>query len=567
MKRLFSLFFAVLVTVAINAQQQAVQFQGGSINKQQLAKEIDNYINQVQSTWQLPGLAAAFYFDGEIILSKGYGIKEQKTADGVGYKGSREDDKKIASGGFRGVLNEKGALIDNNTIFQIGSVSKSFTATVMASLVDEGRVKWNDTVKNILPDFKMYDPWVTENMQVKDIMTHHSGLAEQAGTYIPNLGYSREDVYKMLALMKPVYSFRGDYQYNNITFIIAEKIIEKLTGKSWEENVCERIFKPLGMNSSSLNAEGYATSVNVATPHDYSYTALPGKSKEAGIVTLPLYGDEQALFWLTGVGPAGSVNSSVNDMIKYAQMHMNNGFIIKRNGVTGENDTVRIISEKAAKYLHKGQTITSQSDNRTTLYGHCWFVEQNNRYRLYFHTGTTWGMTALCFYVPELKLCGTVLVNSEAGSSPRYAIMRRLIDLATGVPADKYTELYKDYNKEYFQEWLSDSKKSWEKKQQSKVEKPAKAPDYSSLTGSYIKDDLFGPAEIVVEKGKLYITVGGQSFKNELVHIDGNKFEFRSDGHGFPVIFNFETKDKRASGFSIEFGYGEEKDFGGWVRK
>src|SRR5574344_489383 len=420
----------------------------------------------------------------------------------------------------------------------------------MASLVDEGRVKWSDTVKNILPDFKMYDPWVTENMQVKDIMTHHSGLAEQAGTYIPNLGYSREDVYKMLALMKPVYSFRGDYQYNNITFIIAEKII-----------------KPLGMNSSSLKAEGYATSVNVATPHDYSYTALPDKSKEAGIVTLPLYGDEQALFWLTGVGPAGSVNSSVNDMIKYAQMHMNNGFIIKRNGVTGENDTVRIISEKAAKYLHKGQTITSQSDNRTTLYGHCWFVEQNNRYRLYFHTGTTWGMTALCFYVPELKLCGTVLVNSEAGSSPRYAIMRRLIDLATGVPADKYTELYKDYNKEYFQEWLSDSKKSWEKKQQSKVEKPAKAPDYSSLTGSYIKDDLFGPAEIVVEKGKLYITVGGQSFKNELVHIDGNKFEFRSDGHGFPVIFNFETKDKRASGFSIEFGYGEEKDFGGWVRK
>lgn len=526
-----------------------------------ISEQIDNYINQVRQTWQLPGLAVAFYVDGNIILSKGYGVKELKTPDGIGYKGSLEKSTKITTGGVRGVVNEKGALIDENTVFQIGSVSKSFTAAVMATLVDEGKLKWEDTVKNILPDFRMYDQWVTDNMQIKDIMTHHTGLAEQAGTYFPNLGYSRDDIYKMIALMKPVYSFRGDYQYNNITFVIAQKIIEKITGKSWEENVKERIFNPLGMNSSSMNAQGFANSVNVATPHDYSYN---GK-----ITTLPLYGDEQALFWLTGVGPAGSVNSSVNDMIKYARMQMNNGYIVNKEEQTGKNDTIRVISEKNARYLHKGQTITSQNDNRTTLYGHCWFVEQNNRYRLYFHTGTTWGMTALCFYVPELKASGVILVNSESGSSPRYAIMRRFIDLVMGAPADIYSGEYKDYNKEYFEEWLTNAKSEWEKDQKTKQSAPAvaKAPDLSTLTGSYVKDELFGSAKVTMEKDGLYITIGKQGFKNKLSHVDGNKFEFRSDGHGFPIIFNFETKDKRASGFTIKFGYGEEKDFGGWVRE
>lgn len=552
MKRFSILIVASLIaTTFISAQ---------NINKQQLAKDIDKYIMQVQQTWQLPGLAAAFYVDGDIILSKGYGVKEQRPSDGIGFKGSRADDRKIASGGYQGVVNSPDAMIGSNTVFQIGSISKSFTASVMATLVDEGKVKWDDTVKNILPDFEMYDEWVTQNMQVKDIMTHHSGLAEQAGTYFPNLGYTRDDIYKMIARMKPVYSFRGDYQYNNITFIIAQKIIEKVTGKSWEENVHERIFKPLGMDESSLNAKGFATSKDVATPHDYSYL---GK-----IVTLPLYSDEQALYWLTGVGPAGSVNSSVNDMIKYAQMHMNNGFIIKINPATGNTDTVRIMSEKAAKYLHKGQTITSQNDNRTTLYGHCWFVEQNNRFRLYFHTGTTWGMTALCFYVPEFKLCGTILVNSEAGSSPRYAIMRRYIDLVLGASSDSYDNINKDYNTEYFDEWLTEAKKDWDKSETERAKEIiAPAPELKSLIGDYVKDELFGPAKITKENGEFYIAIGKNNFKNKLTHVNGNEFVFRSDGHGFPIIFSFDKSGKKATGFIVKLGYEEEKDFGGWTKK
>lgn len=534
--------------------------------REEVAKEIDSYVQQVISTWKIPGMAVAFSWGNEPLLVKGYGVKEQRPADGIGFRGISANDRRVASGGVPGVVNTPGEPIDENTVFQIGSVSKSFTATIMGQLVDEGLVKWTDTVKNILPDFKYYDPWVTDHMQVMDIMTHRTGIGGQVGTYFPNLGYDREDCYRMLALYKPAYTFRGAYQYNNSTFLIAEKIIEKVTGKSWEENLQERVFNKAGMKSSSANADGYAASKNVATPHDYRYTTVelakaqfpelvdvPADTK-GEIVTLPLYGDEQALYWLTGVGPAGSINSTVVDMLRYAQMHMNNGYIVDNA------DTTRVMSEKAMRKLHEGVTITSQNDNRTTLYAHCWFVEQNNKYRLYFHTGTTWGMTAICFFVPEVKLSGVILSNCEMGSNPRYAVMYKLVDLVIGLQG-------KDYNKEYFESYITSNEKSWAKERAAQKEiLPAPAPD-KAIVGEYAKDELFGDAKITKENGELYISLGKQGYKNKLVHINGATWHFRSDGYAFPVTFTFDEENKKATGFVVGFPNGEENSIGGWKRK
>lgn len=534
--------------------------------REEVAKEIDSYVQQVISTWKIPGMAVAFSWGNEPLLVKGYGVKEQRPADGIGFRGISANDRRVASGGVPGVVNTPGEPIDENTVFQIGSVSKSFTATIMGQLVDEGLVKWTDTVKNILPDFKYYDPWVTDHMQVMDIMTHRTGIGGQVGTYFPNLGYDREDCYRMLALYKPAYTFRGAYQYNNSTFLIAEKIIEKVTGKSWEENLQERVFNKAGMKSSSANADGYAASKNVATPHDYRYTTVelakaqfpelvdvPADTK-GEIVTLPLYGDEQALYWLTGVGPAGSINSTVVDMLRYAQMHMNNGYIVDNA------DTTRVMSEKAMRKLHEGVTITSQNDNRTTLYAHCWFVEQNNKYRLYFHTGTTWGMTAICFFVPEVKLSGVILSNCEMGSNPRYAVMYKLVDLVMGLQG-------KDYNKEYFESYITSNEKSWAKERAAQKEiLPAPAPD-KAIVGEYAKDELFGDAKITKEHGELYISLGKQGYKNKLVHINGATWHFRSDGYAFPVTFTFDEENKKATGFVVGFPNGEENSIGGWKRK
>ena len=558
MKKFFSLLMAaLLVGNATFAQKPA---------REDVAKEIDSYIQEVVATWKLPGMAAAFSWENEPLFAKGYGVKEIRPADGIGFRGIPASDRSVASGGVVGVVNTPGEPIDINTVFQIGSVSKSFTSTIMGQLVDEGLVKWSDTVKNILPDFKYYDPYVTENMQVVDVMTHSTGIGGQVGTYFPNLGYDRDDCYKMLALIKPAYSFRGDYQYNNSTFLIAEKIIEKVTGKSWEQNLQERVFDKAGMKSSSANAEGFAASKNVATPHDYRYTTVelakmqfpetvevPADAK-GEIVTLPLYGDEQALYWLTGVGPAGSINSTVVDMLRYAQMHMNNGYIVDGK------DTTKVMSEKAMRKLHQGVTITSQNDNRTTLYAQCWFVEQNNKYRLYFHTGTTWGMTAICFFVPEIKLSGVLLSNCEMGSSPRYAVMYKLIDLIMGLPS-------KDYNQEYFQDYITGKEKAWAKELAAEKEaKVAGAPE-KAIIGEYSKDELFGDARISKGKDGLYIELGKKGYKNKLVHVNGNTWVFRSDGYAFPTEFSFDEKGKKATGFVVKFPNGEEDSIGGWSRK
>jgi len=516
-----------------------------------IVKKTVDYAKEVQKLWQIPGMAISIVKDGKMIWSGGLGVKE-----------------KCAECGEKQV--------DANTLFQIGSVSKSFTAAVMASLVDEGRVKWEDTVKNILPDFKMYDKWVESNLQVKDIMTHHSGLQGQLGTYIPNMGYGREDIWNMLPLLKPKYSLRGSYEYNNITFIIASKIIEKLTGKSWEDNVRERIFKPLGMSSSRVIGDEFKAAQNVANPHEFVYKkgrALSDTTWVDSVAVNPLYGDEQALHWLTVVGPAGSISSTANDMAKYTLFHLNKGLANEK----------QVISKEQANYLRKGHTITSQDSSRITLYGHCWFIEQNSRYRVIFHTGTTWGFTTLCAYFPEMDLGITILVNSEAPAFPRYAIMRRMIDLYKGFPD-------KDYNKLFYEEWLASARKGMRTADKKAAEEAKEAsPDIKLLTGTYDKGALFGKAVVTLEKSSgsdagnaakaqqgsksvvdlnaaenLYITVGPKGWKSKLTRKNGNEFTFRMDGNEFKVKFVKDSKSGKFNGLDIDFGYTE--NFGVWKR-
>ena len=409
----------------------------------------------------------------------------------------------------------------------------------MAMLVDEGKISWDDSVKEHLPDFEMHDPWVSQNLLIKDIMIHRTGLPGQSGTYIPNMGYEQEDVYKMLRLIPPASSVRTRYAYNNVTFIIAAKIIEKYMGKPWEDCVQERIFQPLGMTESVLNEKGFSDAKNVTLPHSYEYV-------DGNIVSKPLYGrDEQALHWLTVIGPAGGVVSNAVDMTKWIRFHLSDGSF----------DNNLLLSKKNLDYLHTGQTITSQNDHRITLYGHCWFVEQNDQYKLIFHTGTTWGNTALCAYLPEYKIGMMFLCNAEVPSSPRYALMRRLADLCTGAPE-------KDWSKEFLEEWLADGQKSAAKAKEEAAKKESlPAANYASYTGKYTKE-IFGVADISLQDGKLYITVGPKQWKSVLVHDNGHDFKFRMGGNTFPIHFAMNADGSKALSIDIDFGCDE--NFGAW---
>lgn len=527
---------------------------GKTKNEGKILKELEKYVIKVKDDWKIPGMAVSVTKNGRLIYAKGFGIKDGGKTGGIVPSDT----------------------ITRNTVFQIGSVSKSFTATLMAMLVDDGKVKWEDTVKNILPELRLYDKWVEQNIQVKDLMTHRTGIRGQMGTYIPNMGYDRDDVFRMMELMKPKYSFRGAYEYNNITFIIAQKVIEKLSGKSWEENINERIFKPLGMTSTSVNGDGFKNSPDVSVPHELYYRLKREASeiikndttllKNKGFIpeidstfSLPLYGEDQALHWLTVIGPAGSVNSTVTDLSKYARFHLDMGQV-PAPGSDPAAKPLTIVSRKNMEYLHRGQTITSQDSTRTTLYGLCWFVEQNNRYRLYFHTGTTWGFTTLVAFVPELDLSISILVNSDPSSNARYAIMRRVIDLY--LPYKNVKEL-RDYEKEYFGEWVQSERESRYKSTPTKRDTTS-APDPGTLAGTYDKGELFGKAVISVENGDLFITVGPQGWKHKLAHRGGLNFSFTSDGHTFPLKFIKSDSSDTIKSLDIDFGY--QENFGEWIK-
>jgi len=501
--RIYPFLLLTLFTLPLVAQ---------TANQEEILKNIEAYTQQIIQEWQIPGMALSIVKDDQIIFAKGFGEKE------LG----------------------KGNPVDEHTAFQIGSVSKSFTALLMAMLVDEEKVSWDDPVKKHLPDFEMYDPWVSDNLLIKDIMIHRTGLPGQSGTYIPCLGYEQDDVYTMFKLIKPSTSLRTSYDYNNITFIIAAKIIEKYMGKPWEECVTERIFIPLGMNNSSLNQKGFTTTQNVSVPHDFDY-------KEGAIAVTPLHGAEaQALHWLTVIGPAGGVVSTVVDMTAWIRFHLSDGTF---------NDN-RILSQRNLNYLHRGQLITSQYNDRMTLYGHCWFIEQNNRYKVFFHTGTTWGYAALCVYVPELNLGMMFLANSEVPSSPRYAFMRRLIDLYLGAPD-------KDYSGEAIAEWLTNSQNSEEKALAKKAETVTVDPaPLGAYTGTYQKE-ILGQAVISLEQEQLYITIGPKQWKAPLTHVNGNGFSFSMGGSRFPIRFELGEDGSAAS---IDIDMRQNENFGAWIK-
>lgn len=533
MKKSISFLACLLLAITAGAQQPQ-------------ADSLEQYVNRVMAEWKIPGMAVAMEKDGKVLFCNGFGVKELQGAVPFGDKADMI---------YPPCPNpDKGIFVDEHTLFQIGSTSKSFTGALMAELVDEGKVSWEDTVKNILPDFEMYDPWVTANMQVKDIMTHRFGIAEQAGTYIPNLGYDRNDIYRMFKYLKPAYSFRGDFQYSNIAFEIGARIIEKVTGKSWEENVQERIFDKIGMSDSRTGGRAFAAAANAAVPHDWGF-------RGDSMYVVPEYGPEQALWWLTQVNPEGGVNCSVTDLLKWAEFHMNGGRTPDPDGQPG--DSVQVISARQMNYLHKGQTIAAQTDDRLLLYAQGWYVEQTSKGRVYYHTGTTWGFTTLCFFIPQMKLAGAILVDAETSSNPRFAIMRRAIDIFSGRPAE-------DYSSEWLAEWYSDRRAEAARKAEANAKLsavdsvPAPEPSPESICGKYTNDPLFGDAEVSVEKGRAFITIGKQGWKHPLKHEKGSEYSFRSDGHEFRIKFSIDSGTGEAAAFHIEWGY--QEPFPDWTR-
>jgi len=255
-------------------------------------------------------MAVGIVQDGKTIFAKGYGVK--------------------TLGGNQPVTEK--------TIFQIGSTSKAFTATLAAMLVDEGKFKWEDKVVQHAPDFMMFDPWVTREFQIWDLMSQHSGLPAYAADFLFFLGFDRPYIRQAIRNIKPVTSFRAKYAYQNGLWLVASQLIEKYSGKTYEQALKERIFDPLGMSDSSADMESFLGAKDVSGLH------ADGEGK---IMALPK--NWEFLDWSYVADPAGAINSNIVDMTKWLTFQMNNGKV---------NDK-QLVSETNMQVIHSPKTIVA----------------------------------------------------------------------------------------------------------------------------------------------------------------------------------------------------------------
>ncbi|MCL5774314.1 MAG: serine hydrolase [Firmicutes bacterium] len=493
----FSGFFAVLILSMILWLIPQASF-AQDIKKPDEEKlkailaDFEKYAEKGMHDWGTPGMAIAIVQDDKVIFARGFGVRKLGGNDPV----------------------------TKDTIFQIGSTSKAFTTALVAMIEDEGKIKWDDRVVSHLPDFMMFDPWVTREFTIMDLMSQHSGLAPYAGDFQAILGFDRDHIMHSLRFIEPVSSFRLKFAYQNGMFLVASELVEKYTGKSWEENIAERIFKPLGMSSSSTDLKSFQEEKNVAYLH---------KKTNGKITALPM--DWLGLSWVYTYGPAGGINSNIIDMAKWLRLQINNGSFEGR----------QLISENNVKFLHSPRTIAAPiSTNPNQYYCEGWIYREYYPYPIIWHNGGTSGHKTMIAIVPQAKI-GIVVLSNYIDSELPESLAYYFFDKYFGNPAHDWSaEMLKAHQKSG-----SEAKAGAPKP----PAKPVPAMPLNAYTGEY-SNDIYGKIKVEDKNGNLIIIIGPKQVKMYLKHWDRDTFAASmpdlSDDMEF-AKFNTNIEGKAAS--------------------
>lgn len=335
--------------------------------------KLDATVARAMQEFQVPGMAVGIIKDGALIYAKGYGVRETG----------------------------KAGRIDADTLFQIGSNTKAFTAAALAILVDRGKIHWDDRVIDYLPKFRMYDPYVTREFTIRDLLTHRSGLGLGAGDlmFFPPTDLTRDEVMHGLRYLKPVSSFRSKFDYDNLLYMVAGQIIPAVTGKSWEDFVTENILVPLQMHTCAVNYGRIRDRSDVAAPH----VIVDGKPVVVAVANMD------------AIGPAGTINCSINGMSKWLETQLAAG-----KTPTGQ----QLFSAERGEEMWTMNTITPLSPLSSSLYnthftGYAlgWGVGDFLGYKRVAHTGGVLGTVTWVSMIPELKLGVLVFTNQQSGAA------------------------------------------------------------------------------------------------------------------------------------------------------
>jgi CubicO group peptidase (beta-lactamase class C family) len=483
----------------------------GSVFSQSITTaEIDQLVERTMKTFQVPGMAVAVVKDGKVIHLKGYGVRSLKS------------DKKV----------------DENTLFGIASNSKAFTAATLAILVDSKKLSWNDKVIKYIPEFRMYNPYVTEDFTIRDLLTHRSGLGLGAGDLMiwpDSTDFTIKDIIYNLKYLKQVTPFRTKFDYDNLLYMVAGEVVSRVSGLSWEQFVEEQIMKPLAMNHSAASWSRLKDKTNVIDGHAFG-------DKKLQVVTrhdLP-----------SGECSAGGIYSSISDMSKWMITQLN-------KGKYGEDLKNQLFSSGTQKEMWGAQTNMpvrpDKYDSHFNAYGLGWFLTDVKGTRQVSHTGAMEGMVTQVTLLPELKLGIVVLTNQESGAA-FSAVTNTIKDSYLGfVPEDwvsHYDTLVTKNEKE--SDELS-------KRIQIEVDNVLNSGnsrfDVNTYEGQF-RDDWLGNVKISSDHGKLWFhSVRSPQLRGEMSFYKGNTFVVkwinRSMNADAFAIFDLDTEGK-ASGFHMK---------------
>jgi CubicO group peptidase (beta-lactamase class C family) len=438
--------------------------------------DLDRFILARMQTWKVPGLAIAVVQNGQTIYSHGFGLRD--------VKGNHP--------------------VTPRTIFAIGSISKSFTSLSMGILNDEGKLDWDKPVRQYLPEFQMYDPVPSERMTPRDLISHRVGMAGHDLVWYSS-DFSREDLVRRLRFLQSDHDFRSGYHYNNLLVATAGYMVGKIAGGSWEDFVHQHIFEPLQMNSSNFSVLDSQRSSDFAQPYR--------KDEHSGAVSqIPFHP-------ISTIGPAGSINSNVEDMARYAIFQLGKGKVGDRQLVSEANLTLNHTPQVPMPQGLPSKEIGSRS------YAMGWVISSYRGHLLWWHNGGIDGFYALLTLLPDENF-GVVILTNLLDEDPIPEIVSyHLYDHLLGLEPVDWTKRFEEL--EAKQKAAGDE----EHKKEVSERKPNTHPSHElkDYAGRY-ENPGYGVITIKTDEDGLKATLNKLSFP--LHHYQYDVFEAPLDSTG-----------------------------------
>lgn len=393
-RRLLPILVLAVLTVAVTLGAQIQQAQSSA------PPDLDAWVARAMKTFEVPGIGLAIVLDGKVVVAKGFGVRKLGAPEPV----------------------------NSQTLFGIASNTKVFTATALGLLVEEGRIEWDAPVVRYLPAFQMWDPFVTRELTVRDLLVHRSGLGLGAGDLLwwPTSTYNRAEIAQRLRFIKPATSFRSAYAYDNVLYLVAGQLIEAVSGQTWESFVTSRILTKAGMTGSNVMHSAASSGGNVAATH----------ARVDGTVR-PI-----APFVSDNTNPAGGINSSAQDMAKWA-------LVLLRGGQLA--DGTRLFSDRTLRQITGIVTPLTPSNppaelaplrNNFAGYALGLNVRDYRGKKMWTHTGGLPGYVSRVMLLPESHLGVVVLTNQESGEA-FDAIAYHVVDHYLSAPNTDWIEAYR----------------------------------------------------------------------------------------------------------------------------